>query len=224
MAVHGIDAASYQPGKLAMAGMSFGIVKATEGITYANALRDAQVSSVRAAGAVVGHYHFLHAGSIAAQVQYLLKTAPYKAGDFFACDWETPARGQGQPASDAEKNEFLADLKRARPAARVILYCNLEFWLHRDVHSVCGDGLWIADPDSPPGHPKIQHEWMFHQYGQQRGTDQNLGNFTDLSALRHWAGVPVQTPPATHPPAPTLDQRVSAVEGWVTKLREKVGI
>jgi GH25 family lysozyme M1 (1,4-beta-N-acetylmuramidase) len=218
--LHGIDAASYQPDTLAMAGMSFAFVKSTEGTTYANPARVPQVRSVRAAGDVVGHYHFLHAGSIAQQVAFFLKMAPYQPGDMLACDWESPGTGQGSPATDAEKGEFLAELKRARPAARVLLYCNRDFWLHRDQHSVCGDGLWIADPDAPAGHPRIKHPWTFHQYGTAKGTDQNLGQFPDLAALKKWAGVPAPhptTPPPAHP-APTIDQRVTVLERRVGAL------
>src|SRR5690242_20155657 len=142
MSVSGIDVASYQPDHPAMAGLSFAFVKATEGTTYANPRRAAQVATARAAKAVVGHYHFLHAGNIAAQVAYFLAHADWRAGDMLACDWETPAAG-AKAASDAEKNAFLAAVKKARPAARVVLYCNRDFWLNRDQHSVCGDGLWI---------------------------------------------------------------------------------
>ena len=35
----------------------------------------------------------------------------------------------------------------------MILYCNRDFWLHRDSTSFCADGLWIADPSAPEGQP-----------------------------------------------------------------------
>ncbi|MYS19173.1 Lyzozyme M1 (1,4-beta-N-acetylmuramidase), GH25 family [Streptomyces sp. DvalAA-14] len=224
MTVRGIDVASYQPPTPAVAGNSFVWVKATEGLTYVNPHMASQAAAARKAGAVVGFYHFLHPGGIAAQVAHFLKTAPEQAGDMFGCDWETP-QPPDKAASSEEKDQFLRVLKGATKVPhRVVLYCNLDFWLHRDKTSQCGDGLWIADPNSPAGHPKVQHAWTFHQYGITAGTDQNVGQFADINSLRAWAGVTLPKPPAGAPAAPTLaslDKRLTSVETRVTALEKK---
>lgn len=218
MTVRGIDVASYQSSTPSLAGYGFAFVKATEGTTYTNPRHVAQVAAGRAHGLVVGHYHFLHGGNVAAQAAYFLKTAGWQTGDLLVCDWETPPKGS-TAATNAEKGQFLAAVKKARPTARVLLYCNRDYWLTRDQGSVCGDGLWIADPEPAGRPPRIQHPWKFHQYGITAGTDQNVGNFADLAALKTWAGVPAPKPPT--PPVPTIDQRVTKLETRVTALEKK---
>lgn len=185
MPIRGIDVASYQADRPAMRGYSFVWVKATEGTGYVNPRMAKQAEAARAAGAVVGFYHFLHPGDTHAQVAHFLSATPEQPGDMFACDWETPP--SGVPATCAEKDQFIGTLKSAtRVPHRTLLYCNRDFWLNRDTTSECGDGLWIADPTTA-GHPRVQHQWAFHQYSVSGGTDQNVGRFSSLSALKTWA-------------------------------------
>jgi GH25 family lysozyme M1 (1,4-beta-N-acetylmuramidase) len=213
MTVRGIDVASYQPDRPAVAGLAFVWIKATEGTGYVNPRMREQLATARGAGRVVGFYHFLHAGKVPEQVAHFLSTIPEQPGDMLACDWETPPGAS--PASCSEKDEFLHLVKQTKVPHRAGLYCNRDFWLHRDTTSQCGDFLWIADPTTA-GHPRVQHPWTFHQYAISGGTDENVAAFADLAALQHWAGVP-----AAKPPAPTLEQRVTGLERRVTILEKR---
>jgi hypothetical protein len=189
MTVNGIDVAHYQSTAYGTSGLDFVFVKATEGTGYVNPSHAAQVAHGRAAGLVVGHYHFARPGSMSAQADYFLAHAGAKPGDVLAFDWEDTA------VSGAEKDAWIRYVLGKAPGHRVILYANRDFWLHRDRTSYAGSGLWVADPSAPKGHPRVEHPWLFHQYSSASGLDRNVGNFVDRAALAAWAG-------ATTPAAP----------------------
>lgn len=196
MTVNGIDVSSRQETDFSTSGLEFGFVKATEGHTYINPYQGAQATKFRNAGAVVGFYHFLWPGNIKEQAAYFVERCVSVEGDVLICDWETTP--DKTFATCAEKDAFLAEVKRLRPDHKVILYCNRDFWLHKDVTSGCMDGLWIAQYNGDPGHPDIEHPWLFHQYNdvdsKGNSLDVNLGNFSSLAALRTWAGTPTPEP------------------------------
>jgi glycosyl hydrolase family 25 len=181
MTVKGTDVSSHQSTEFSTAGLAFVIVKATEGTSYVNPRHAGQVAHGREHSLVVGHYHFVRPGSMSAQVSYFLRHAAPRAGDVLALDWEDPA----VPGED--KDTFIKDLRAAAPGHRVLLYCNRDFWLHRDRTSFAGDGLWIADPDSAAGHPAIEHSWLIHQYSEAGGTDHDLAAFASKAAMQQWA-------------------------------------
>ncbi|MGW7351094.1 glycoside hydrolase family 25 protein [Streptomyces sp. Z26] len=180
--LQGIDVSSYQS-DFSTKGVSFVIIKATEGRSYVNPRLSAQVSRARDAGCVVGFYHFLWPGNIKAQAAYFVSKAPEKAGDLLAVDWERTS--EGTYASNAQKDEFIREVKRLRPSHRVLLYCNRDFWLNRDTTSYAGDGLWIADYVSQ-GKPRIEAKWRIHQYTDDP-LDKNVADFSSKDALRDWA-------------------------------------
>lgn len=188
MTVTGIDVSSYQSSTFPTAGLGFVMVKATEGTGYVNPRHAAQVAHARAAGLVVGHYHFARPGDMATQVRYFLAHATPAAGDVLCLDWE-----DSEVTSDW-KDAWLRYVRVKAPGHRVILYCNRDFWLHRDTTSYCGDGLWIADPDAPAGHPRVEHPWTLHQYSFAGGIDRNVARFPDPGALRAWAATTTPTP------------------------------
>jgi GH25 family lysozyme M1 (1,4-beta-N-acetylmuramidase) len=225
MAVLGVDVSGYQPVAFATKGLSFAFVKATEGTSYVNPHYAGQVAHSRAAGLVVGHYHFGKNGG-AAEADYFLKHATLHAGDMLAFDWETSG------VSQAERDAFIDRVKAKAPGHRVLLYCNTDYWKNRDSdNGGHADGLWIADPNHPAGKPNIKHAWLIHQYSWAGGIDRNVANFKDAAALRAWAGAgaakpPVvahPAPPAPHLPTPaTLEQRVGKLEAEVKALQLKV--
>lgn len=199
-APRGVDVSSYNSTGYDAGGLGFVFVKATEGTGYVNPLHVAQVAHGRASGLVVGHYHFVRPGSVSAQVSYFLQHAAPAPGDVLALDWEDGG------VSSGDKDAFLKVLQAKTPGHRSVLYCNRDFWLHRDHTSYAADGLWIADPDAPAGQPRVQHPWLFHQYGETNGLDLDVANFPDLAALRAWAAGTTPTP------APTPEDDVSAMD------------
>lgn len=206
MTVKGQDWASYQSNSPSTSGLAFAFIKATEGTSYINPRMTSQTKKARAGGLVVGFYHFLHPGSIAAQAAYFVDRCDSVQGDVLACDWESSQSGR---ASCAEKDQFLAEVKRLRPTHRVILYCNKDFWQNHDTTSQAGDGLWIADYVTA-GKPRISAPWLFHQYTSSP-IDTNLGQFKDRTALKAWAGGGAATPPA--PPKPPAAPKLEPFPG-----------
>ncbi|MER5301876.1 MULTISPECIES: glycoside hydrolase family 25 protein [Streptomyces] len=180
--LRGIDVSSYQS-SFSTDGLSFVIIKATEGRSYINPRLTAQTKLARDGGCVVGFYHFLWPGNITAQAEYFVSKAPEKAGDLLAVDWEHT--GDGTAATNAEKDRFIREVKRLRPSHRVMLYCNRDFWLNRDTTSYAGDGLWIADYVTA-GKPRIQAKWRIHQY-TSTPLDKNVADFASEDAMRDWA-------------------------------------
>lgn len=204
MTVKGQDWASYQSSTPSTSGLDFAFIKATEGTSYINPRMASQTKKARSGGLVVGFYHFLHPGNAKAQAAYFVDRCDSVQGDVLACDWEYTSTGVR--ASCADKDQFLAEVKRLRPAHRVILYCNLDFWTKRDTTSNAGDGLWIADYVTA-GHPRITAPWLFHQYTSSP-IDTNIGQFKDRAALKAWAGGGAPAPPAP-PKPPTMKPKVS---------------
>lgn len=180
--LHGVDVSSHQSDYSAE-GLDFVFVKATEGRSYINPRQKAQAAEARKAGCVVGFYHFLWPGNIAAQARYFVEECASVEGDLLAADWERTS--DGTMAGNAQKDQFLREVKRLRPTHQVILYCNRDFWLNHDTTSYAADGLWIADYVTA-GKPRIKARWRFHQY-TNRPLDKDVGNFESRAALKRWA-------------------------------------
>lgn len=210
--IPGYDISAIQSETPNLAGASFVIIKATEGRTYVSPRQHAQAAHARGLGLQVGFYHFLWPGNIAQQAAWFVEQCASITGDILACDWETTE--VGTHATGAEKDAFLAEVKRLRPGHKVILYCNVDYWLNHDTTSDAGDGLWIAAPSSLAGHPPIKAPWVIQQTGESRGMDTNVAQFSSLSAMRAWAtGHPSTNPGPVPVPAPKPPSEYTVKEG-----------
>lgn len=198
MGIKGIDVSSFQPDTPNLTGFDFCFIKATEGTSYTNPRMAAQVKAARAKGVVVGFYHFLHAGNIAAQAAYFVRQSASIAGDILWVDWESDA-------TSAEKDAFIREVQRLRGAShRVGLYCNTAYWTGRDKSGFYGDALWIAVYNGKPGQPGINARWMFHQYAD-KPVDTSYSVWASRAALKAWASkTPIAVKPAT-PAKPAVD-------------------
>lgn len=179
--IKGIDVASYQSENYSTSGMDFVFIKITEGKSYTNPKWVEQRKTGREAGLVTGFYHFVRPGSMKAQADYFLSKINLVAGDILALDWEDGG------VSNGDKDEWIKYVQDKAPDHKVVLYCNVDFWLNRDTTSFAGDGLWIAHYNGKPGKPGVKHPWRFHQYTSSP-IDTNLGDFESRAELRKWAG------------------------------------
>ncbi|WP_338146369.1 glycoside hydrolase family 25 protein [Streptomyces boncukensis] len=175
-----MDVASYQSRIYDTSGLDFAIIKITEGTSYTNPKWVAQRQTARDAGLVTGFYHFVRGGSMRAQADYFLSKINLVPGDFLVLDWEDPG------VSNADKDAWIRYVQEQRPGHRVLLYCNVDFWLNRERTSFAGDGLWIAQYNGRPGRPSIHAPWLIHQY-TSTPIDTNLAAFTSRAAMRAWA-------------------------------------
>ncbi|MBQ1122655.1 glycoside hydrolase family 25 protein [Streptomyces sp. B15] len=178
--IKGIDISSYQPSVYSTRGLDFVITKITEGTSYTNPKWVRQRQTARDAGLVTGFYHFVRPGSMTAQANYFLSKINLLAGDILVLDWEDPR------VSSADKDAWIRHVQAKAPGHRVLLYCNVDYWINRDTSSFAGDGLWIAQYNGRPGRPSIQAPWLIHQYTSDP-IDTNLAQFDDRAAMRAWA-------------------------------------
>jgi GH25 family lysozyme M1 (1,4-beta-N-acetylmuramidase) len=184
--IKGYDVSAFQDAHFPTAGTSFAFVKGTEGRSYVNPKQKEQTAHARAAGLVVGFYHFLLPGHIKEQAAHFVEGCASIEYDLLVVDWES--KPNGTAATCAEKDSFIAEVKRLRGSNhKVGLYCNRDFWLHRDTTGNAGDFLWIAEYGVAPGKPNIHTKWMFHQY-TTKPLDTNVGNFASKAELVAFAG------------------------------------
>lgn len=176
-------------GSPSLAGDVFVVIKASEGTGFPppgapeETWYPQQQARVRAAGDVFGAFLFWYpSADNAAQLANFQRHANLRPGDVMQLDCEV-TDGLDWTTVNLRKNDMLARLKTAYPQCRVLLYTYLDFWNHIDGN--VADGLWIADPDAPPGQPRVAH-WVIHQYATG-GVDYDIANFPDAAALRAWA-------------------------------------
>ncbi|MEU0253815.1 glycoside hydrolase family 25 protein [Streptomyces sp. NPDC006184] len=184
--IKGYDVSAFQQANFPTAGTSFVFIKGTEGRSYVNPKQKKQAAHARAAALVVGFYHFLHPGNIKEQAAHFVEGSASTEYDLLVADWEI--NPDGTAATCTEKDSFIAEVKRLRGSKHKIgLYCNRDFWRHRDTTGDAGDFLWIAQYGVSAGKPDIQTEWMFHQH-TDKPLDTNVGNFTSKAELVAFAG------------------------------------
>lgn len=189
----------YGDGTPSVAAQSFDVIKASEGTSFPpdGPIPDwyaSEQSTIRASGALFGAYLFWHpSADNAAQLANFQRRANVRPGDVIQLDCEV-TDGLDWTTVNTRKNDMLRQLKLAYPQCRVLLYTYLDFWHHLDGYAA--DGLWIADPNSPPGQPQVG-SWVIHQYASS-GVDYDIANFPDAAALRAWAAAldpaPIPTP------------------------------
>ncbi|MGK4578765.1 GH25 family lysozyme [Kitasatospora sp. HPMI-4] len=191
MGIYGQDWSSYQSATPDTSGLSFAFIKVTEGLTYASPVWTAQRDHARAAGLVVGYYHYPHmANPVPAEATHFLSVAQPQPGDPLVLDWEgyDNANSSVPKASQlAYKEAWLRYVKQRMPHNPVGMYCNLDYWRHVDTTSYFADFLWIATAGLPAGQPGIQAAWLFHQYSDSGGVDRDYCHLDSTGALRSWA-------------------------------------
>lgn len=213
MAVTGIDVSSYQSSTYSTKGYDFAFVKATEGTSYVNPRMVAQAAHARAAGLVVGFYHFLRPGSMKAQAAYFVEKACSVPGDPLWADWEHAG------VSSADKDEFIREVQWLRgDTHRVGLYCNTSYWTSRDKSSFAGDGLWIAVYNGRAGKPGIKADFLIHQW-TSTPIDTNLAvAWKSRAEMRAWAmKAPAGKPKPESKPEPKPATWLK-VEGFMPEL------
>lgn len=207
MTIKGQDWSAYQSSTPNLAGADFAFIKATEGTSYVNPKMNVQAAHARRAGLVLGFYHFVNgSSSMAAQAKYFVEKCDSVEHDILWLDWENSS------VSCAEKDQFLHEVKRLRGFShRVGLYCNLDYWRHRDTTSNAGDALWIAQYGVGAGNPGIDYAWKFHQY-TDNPVDTSVGRFASRAALAAWAGYEVDDDADVPLPTVSLSKLIQAAK------------
>jgi hypothetical protein len=165
----------------------FYFLKATEGVTFRDPTYQARAAAVRAAGKVLGAYHYWHyADSEFEQVSVFAQHAQLLPGDVGILDFEDDGTWHTLTAGAIATRGTLTmnQMRHAFPYNRLLLYCNETtfYTIVQPFNVPQGDGLWIAHPGGRPTMP-----FLFWQYGQT-GVDLDEGEFSTPADLHLWAG------------------------------------
>ncbi|WP_234124442.1 GH25 family lysozyme [Clostridium hydrogenum] len=136
-------------------GIQMVYIKATEGVSYTNPLMNSQYNGAKAAGILVGFYHFASTNSPTAEYNYFMNAISGYGQDLKPClDYEI------DNADYSFINQFMAQNS------------NLIFYGSHSIADNTGlalNKIWIAEPGTSPsgtnGYAGIQYSW----YGQVDG-------------------------------------------------------
>jgi GH25 family lysozyme M1 (1,4-beta-N-acetylmuramidase) len=221
--IHGVDVASYQgppahwrneAGKIRWAA-----VKLTElgpdNARYFNPDAAADWAFLADQGLGRVAYLFAHPSvDVAATVDFFISqliAVGLTEWDMVMLDLEV-TDGLGPAQVDAWASEVMSSLQTqlGRPP---ILYTFLSFAEEGNTASLGSYALWIADPSSPPGQPRVPlpwQQWTIHQYDISGPIDHDVANFPTLPAMQLALGKPKE---------PQVQDLGGTIAGDVTAVR-----
>lgn len=178
------------------AGYVFAIIKATQGVSYVSPWCARDLDDARAAGLLVGAYHYYEAGVPAAeQAQHFTSTLLGERLDL-GCwlDWE--CYPPEQFVYNQELTEFLTTAHKARPGTG--LYCDGAWAEALKGSDVLKGRLWAAGGRDPlPGRPLL---WQRSEPAEVPGISAPV----DVDELWQVRGVDLPTAPRARPTAATV--------------------
>lgn len=182
--------------KQAAGRISWAAVKSTEVAlesgrltAFANADAPADLAFLRQSGKGVIHYLFAHPDTPAQATGQMFAARVRDLGlrddEGIAIDLEVSnGRSPGQVAAWTQEVAAYLERELERP---VIIYSFLSFIQEGNCAGLGSRMLWMADPSSAPGHPRVPKPWKtwrFHQWSISGGLDRDLANFPDLAAMK----------------------------------------
>lgn len=186
--------------------LDFAILKATEGTGFRDPLFPAAWAAVRELGLARGCYHFAHPAQDAREqadaFTSYVRSNGLLDGDMLALDLEE-TDGLQPYQVDAWAAEFCRAVA-AETGHVVTVYTFLSFAEAGCCASLGRQPLWMADPDSTPGCPRVPapwKTWAVHQYSSQ-GIDLDVASYPDAAAMTLALG---RIRPAPPTPAPRKD-------------------
>jgi LysM repeat protein len=197
------DAAAMRAG-----GIAFAWCKATEGTATVDASFAGKVAQLRAAGIVVGAYHFLTAAPVAAQAEHFRAVAA--AAGCLSAGALAPMLDCEATAVAGTVNVSVPAFHRGVRAALLDVYGNLDWWQHFLRPAVWGAGTvgHIARYNGQPGNPGYTNPAIGVHQHTDHGTVPGIPGVVDRDAtMPGWdlarlvLGGTVPSPPA-NPPAP----------------------
>lgn len=172
MGLNGADVASYQKGikPALMATTDFIITKFTQGTWYVNPYAEAQYAAAKAAGKLLGAYHYAEGGDAKKEAQYFVKRLGARIGECILClDWEGNQNPTFRTGKDVEWcTAFCREVYRLT-GVRVLIYMSKSVtraygWEPAEKQS----GLWCA------------------QYASNKATDYQDDPWTDGNSFGAW--------------------------------------
>ena len=145
MSMNGIDVSGWQAGiNLAAVPCDFVIIKSTQGTSYVNKDCDRAYQQAKAAGKLLGVYHYFSGGDPYAEAEFFVKNVKGYVGEaILVLDWEGEQNSkfsQG-PAVAKPFLDKVAELTGVRP----LIYMSKSVCRQHDWSSVAAVyGLWVA--------------------------------------------------------------------------------
>jgi lysozyme len=212
----GVDVSTWQhpDGKaidwheVALAGYSFAIVKATQGTTWVNPWLDRDLDDARAAGLLVGTYHFYELGvNPEAQADHALGMLVGQVLELgFYLDWEVSELQSWQlPES---YGVFMAKAMEVRNP--VGTYCDQSWYAQLKAGSQPIYRLWLADYNRTEPIPTFL--WQNSETGHVAGIPAPV----DTNYLLSTRGLNIPSGPTPKPTAATVHSVKATVEEAVT--------
>ena len=170
--LNGVDIASYQSGinPARLSTTDFVIVKFTQGTRYLNPHADRQYSEAKAAGKLLGAYHYAEGKDAKAEASYFVRSLGSRVGEcILALDWEgkqNTAFGTGKDVTWCKT--FLDEVFRLT-GVRPLIYMS---------KSVCRRYNWSPVAQNYP-------LWCA-QYGSNAKTDYQFSPWTDNNGFGAW--------------------------------------
>lgn len=182
--------------KVAHAGYTFVIIKATQGDSYVNPWLRRDYDDAFAAGLLIGAYHYYDASAEATkQAEHFVGCLMGMKLDLHAwLDLEVTANSEWTLAGYV--NTFLEACKDGRPGAG--LYCSQSTWTELNKAAISVPAVWAADwgvEHAPP-------EATIWQKGQ--GEVPGIPGSVDLDYIVSTRGINLSTTPAPKPTAATV--------------------
>lgn len=170
--LNGCDVASYQYDidPSAMTTTDFFIVKMTQGTWYINPYADQQYSKAKAAGKLLGAYHYAEGGDPVKEAQYFIAKVGKRAGEcILAVDWEGKSNNRFNTSDEvAWILKFAMEVYRLT-GVHIFLYVSKSVTWRRNWSEVAKDvRLWCA------------------QYANSNNTNYQESPWTDSNSFGAW--------------------------------------
>ena len=172
--LNGVDVASYQskftPGK--MTDTDFVIVKMSQGAWYINPYADDQYGASKAAGKLLGAYHYAEGGDPVKEAQYFVKKLGDRIGEcILAIDWEGMQNPKFGTGKDPEWGFKFAEEVHRLTGVRVLPYMSKSVTRAHDWSKLAKESpLWCA------------------QYGSNKATNYQDDPWSDNKGFGAWNG------------------------------------
>jgi len=150
------------------AGVEAVMIKATEGVTYVNDKLDAHYKGAKAAGLLVGFYHFAKSNPVQAEFNHFRDAIKDYKQDLRPClDYEVEIPDLGFI------KEFMAQ------NSNLIFYSNHSI---ADVCNISNADIWIAEPNTSPANTKTYAAIQTNFHGCVNGLngDSDIDMFSNL--------------------------------------------
>jgi lysozyme len=173
--VQGIDASRYQGtidwAAAKRAGVTFAMLKATEGGDVADSAYLENAAAARRAGIRVGAYHFYYfCTPPAQQAAWFIAHVPAHTGDLppiLDIEWNHASRTCNRepdgPEVRAEVQTFL-DILTRHYGQRPVIYTTPDFWRQTQLAALGNEDFWLRSVAGHPSQTLPGARWTFWQY------------------------------------------------------------